>query len=36
LIPCHRVIRKDGVLGEYHWGAARKKSLIGWEMAKAS
>lgn len=36
LIPCHRVIRKDGVLGEYRWSASRKKSMIGWEMAKAS
>ncbi len=36
LIPCHRVIRKDGILGEYRWSAARKKSIIGWEMAKAS
>ncbi|HEY5691810.1 MAG TPA: methylated-DNA--[protein]-cysteine S-methyltransferase [Cyclobacteriaceae bacterium] len=34
LIPCHRVIRKDGVLGKYRWGSARKKSIIGWEMAK--
>ena len=36
LIPCHRVIRKDGILGEYRWSAIRKKSIIGWEMAKAS
>ncbi|MDL5046377.1 methylated-DNA--[protein]-cysteine S-methyltransferase [Oscillatoria amoena NRMC-F 0135] len=36
LIPCHRVIRKDGVLGEYRWNSIRKKSIIGWEMAKAS
>ncbi|MBX2968114.1 MAG: methylated-DNA--[protein]-cysteine S-methyltransferase [Cyclobacteriaceae bacterium] len=36
LIPCHRVIRKDGILGEYRWEATRKKSIIGWEMAKAS
>jgi AraC family transcriptional regulator of adaptative response/methylated-DNA-[protein]-cysteine methyltransferase len=36
LIPCHRVIRKDGVLGEYRWNAFRKKSIIGWEMAKVS
>ena len=36
LIPCHRVIRKDGILGEYRWSAPRKKSIIGWEMAKAS
>ncbi len=34
LIPCHRVIRKDGILGEYRWSAIRKKSIIGWEMAK--
>jgi AraC family transcriptional regulator of adaptative response/methylated-DNA-[protein]-cysteine methyltransferase len=33
LIPCHRVIRKDGVLGDYRWNATRKKSIIGWEMA---
>jgi AraC family transcriptional regulator of adaptative response/methylated-DNA-[protein]-cysteine methyltransferase len=36
LIPCHRVIRKDGILGEYRWSSVRKKSIIGWEMAKAS
>lgn len=34
LIPCHRVIRKDGVLGEYRWAPARKKGIIGWEMAR--
>jgi AraC family transcriptional regulator of adaptative response/methylated-DNA-[protein]-cysteine methyltransferase len=34
LIPCHRVIRKDGVLGEYRWSPARKKSIIGWEFGK--
>ena len=33
LIPCHRVIRKTGEFGNYHWGAARKKALVGWEMA---
>jgi AraC family transcriptional regulator of adaptative response/methylated-DNA-[protein]-cysteine methyltransferase len=36
LIPCHRVIRKDGILGEYRWSSARKKSIIGWEMAKGN
>jgi len=35
LIPCHRVIRKDGILGEYRWSPVRKKSMIGWEMAKS-
>jgi AraC family transcriptional regulator of adaptative response/methylated-DNA-[protein]-cysteine methyltransferase len=34
LIPCHRVIRKDGLLGEYRWDAVRKKCMIGFEMAK--
>lgn len=34
LIPCHRVIRKDGVLGEYRWSATRKKCMVGWEMAR--
>ena len=35
LIPCHRVIRQDGILGEYRWNSARKKGIIGWEMAKS-
>ena len=34
LIPCHRVIRKSGEIGDYRWGASRKKALLGWEMAK--
>lgn len=33
LIPCHRVIRKNGILGEYRWSSTRKKGMIGWEMA---
>ncbi len=36
IIPCHRVIRKDGVLGEYRWNSTRKKSIIGWEMARSA
>lgn len=28
LIPCHRVIRKNGDIGQYHWGAARKQQMI--------
>lgn len=34
LIPCHRVIRKAGQMGGYHWGETRKQAIIGWEMAK--
>ncbi|WP_129714204.1 methylated-DNA--[protein]-cysteine S-methyltransferase [Pedobacter sp. SYP-B3415] len=33
LIPCHRVIRATGVLGNYHWGQTRKEAMIGWEAA---
>jgi AraC family transcriptional regulator of adaptative response/methylated-DNA-[protein]-cysteine methyltransferase len=33
LIPCHRVIRSTGEIGQYHWGADRKGALIGWEAA---
>ena len=34
LVPCHRVIRASGVLGQYRWGAPRKAALIGWEAAR--
>ena len=34
LIPCHRVIRKLGVFGEYRYGSARKRALLGWEQAR--
>lgn len=31
LIPCHRVIRKNGFVGEYRWGSVRKRMLLAWE-----
>ncbi len=34
LIPCHRVIRSTGVMGDYHWGSARKTAILGWEAAQ--
>lgn len=34
LIPCHRVIRTTGIIGEYHWGSERKTAIIGWEASK--
>lgn len=34
LIPCHRVIRVTGEIGNYHWGEIRKTAIIGWEAAK--
>jgi len=34
IIPCHRVVRKLGEFGNYRWGAARKKAMLGWEMAR--
>ena len=36
LIPCHRVVKSTGVIGQYHWGSLRKTAMIGWEAAKAS
>jgi AraC family transcriptional regulator of adaptative response/methylated-DNA-[protein]-cysteine methyltransferase len=34
LIPCHRVIRETGVLGDYRWDATRKKAMLAWETAE--
>jgi AraC family transcriptional regulator of adaptative response/methylated-DNA-[protein]-cysteine methyltransferase len=36
LIPCHRVIRETGIVGEYRWGGVRKKAMIAWENARAA
>lgn len=34
LIPCHRVIKKTGLFGNYRWGADRKQAMLGWEAAR--
>ena len=34
LIPCHRVLRKVGVTGGYHWGPVCKKAMLAWEAAQ--
>ena len=34
VVPCHRVLRKDGGIGGYHWGVTRKQAIIGWERGR--
>jgi len=35
IMPCHRVLRKSGALGGYHWGLPVKRALLAYEAAKA-
>jgi AraC family transcriptional regulator of adaptative response/methylated-DNA-[protein]-cysteine methyltransferase len=34
LIPCHRVVRDSGALGDYRWGPARKHAMLAWETVR--
>lgn len=36
LIPCHRVIRETGALGDYRWGEVRKQAILAWENSSRS
>lgn len=33
IIPCHRVIRETGALGNYGGGRIRKQVMLGWELS---
>jgi AraC family transcriptional regulator, regulatory protein of adaptative response / methylated-DNA-[protein]-cysteine methyltransferase len=33
IIPCHRVIRETGALGNYGGGRIRKQVMVGWELS---
>ncbi|HHY87181.1 MAG TPA: methylated-DNA--[protein]-cysteine S-methyltransferase [Verrucomicrobia bacterium] len=34
LIPCHRVIRESGAVGDYRWGSLRKQAIVAWETSR--
>ncbi len=35
LIPCHRVIRREGHIGHYYYGTTMKTAMIGWERIRS-
>ncbi|AXK84092.1 methylated-DNA--[protein]-cysteine S-methyltransferase [Pseudolabrys taiwanensis] len=36
VVPCHRVIGKNGDITGYHWGLTRKRAMLGWEAGMAA
>jgi AraC family transcriptional regulator, regulatory protein of adaptative response / methylated-DNA-[protein]-cysteine methyltransferase len=35
LVPCHRVLRREGGLGGYHWGLGVKRAMLACETGRA-
>jgi AraC family transcriptional regulator of adaptative response/methylated-DNA-[protein]-cysteine methyltransferase len=36
VVPCHRVVGKNGSLTGNHWGLTRKRAMLGWEAGQVS
>lgn len=36
VVPCHRVVRRDGEIGDYRWGSERKRRLLEIEKSEAT
>lgn len=36
LIPCHRVLRESGDVGNYRWGNEKKLAMLAWESGRVN